>query len=83
MSPDFRSLSLGFSEFWGIQLPKSPSRSCWVGRIVNEARNRAQTRCHPIRGYGFIIPTTDGFHRRLYAVATIVAEKSEVGAVGR
>ena len=28
MSPDFRSLPLGFPEFWRIQLPQSPSRRC-------------------------------------------------------
>ena len=28
MSPDFRSLPLGFPEFWRIQLPKNPSRRC-------------------------------------------------------
>ena len=31
MSPDFRSLPLGFPEFWRIQLPQNPSRRCHSG----------------------------------------------------
>ena len=74
MSPDFRSLPLGFPEFWRIQLPQSPSQRCPDGAIANEARNHVNIRCHPFGVNGSTITTTGGFQHQLYAIATIVAQ---------
>ena len=76
MSPDFRSLPLGFPEFWRIQLPQSPSRRCPDGATANEVTNHVTFAVTPFGANGFTVTTTDGFHRRLHAITTIVAEIS-------
>ena len=58
MSPDFRSLSLGFPEFWRIQLPQSPSRRFhqWIlialssdTRCTGEHRHRTESGFFTVR----------------------------------
>ena len=61
MSPDFRSLPLGFPEFWRIQLPQSPSRRCPVGRKRMKREITFKLAVTPFGVNGSIIVTTDGF----------------------
>ena len=54
MSPDFRSLPLGFPEFWRIQLPQNPSRQPpkWPGLTV--ASNTPPVHCHVSKGQSLV-----------------------------
>ena len=65
-----------------ISPDQSPSRPCPDGVTANEVPEHVGIRCHPVRGLPFCIATTDGFHRRLHAVATIVAKKQHSSKLG-
>ena len=53
-----------------------------MGRQQMKLENTCKLAITPSGAYVDSVATTDGLHRRLYAVATIVAKSSKVSAIG-